>query len=90
MQACRQVAVRELLKCVSKQSYEFRQRRGGAHFFLLVSRDALGFGVPVFAFGNDRARRLLGDAGIIFNDKRDPRALAGVAAMLLTERFLIQ
>ena len=50
--------------------------------------DALAFGVPVFAFGTDIARRLLGAAGIIFNDKRDPRALAGVAAMMLTDRSL--
>ncbi|MEA2784718.1 MAG: hypothetical protein QOF71_822 [Candidatus Eremiobacteraeota bacterium] len=50
--------------------------------------DALGFGVPVFAFGNDPAKRLLGQAGIIFNDKRNPRALAGVAAMMLTDKSL--
>jgi glycosyltransferase involved in cell wall biosynthesis len=50
--------------------------------------DALGFGVPVFAYGSDVARRVLGDAGIIFGDKRDPRALAGVAALILTDRAL--
>jgi hypothetical protein len=42
----------------------------------------------VFAFGNAVARRVLGDAGIIFSDKRDPRSLAGVAAMMLTDRSL--
>jgi glycosyltransferase involved in cell wall biosynthesis len=50
--------------------------------------DAMGFGVPVFAFGNPVSRRVLGDAGILFSDKRDPRALAGVAAMILTDRSL--
>jgi glycosyltransferase involved in cell wall biosynthesis len=50
--------------------------------------DALGFGVPIFAYANDGVRRLLGEAGILYNDKRDPRALAGVAALLLTDRVL--
>lgn len=49
---------------------------------------ALGFGVPVFAFGNPLSRRVLGNAGLLFSDKRDPRTLAGVAALLLTDRSL--
>jgi glycosyltransferase involved in cell wall biosynthesis len=52
--------------------------------------DALGFGVPVFAFGNAVSRRVLGSAGILFRDKTDPRALAGVAALMLTDRALRQ
>jgi glycosyltransferase involved in cell wall biosynthesis len=50
--------------------------------------DALGFGVPVLAFANPRARSILGSAGILFNDKRDPRALAGVAALILGDPSL--
>ena len=50
--------------------------------------DALGFGVPVLAFSNPRSRSVLGSAGILFNDKRDPRALAGVAALILSDGSL--
>ena len=50
--------------------------------------DALGYGVPVFAFANPPSQRVLGDAGIMFNDKRDPRTLAGIAAVILTDRGL--
>ncbi|HYW54541.1 MAG TPA: glycosyltransferase [Dongiaceae bacterium] len=50
--------------------------------------DALGFGVPVFAFANDVSRRVLGDSGLLFNDKRDPRALAGAAVLLMTDSAL--
>jgi glycosyltransferase involved in cell wall biosynthesis len=50
--------------------------------------DALGFGVPVFAFANGASRRILGRSGLLFNDKRDPRALAGAAVLLLTDRAL--
>lgn len=50
--------------------------------------DALGFGVPVFAFANPLSRRVLGPAGLLFNDKRDPRTLAGIVATILTDRTL--
>ena len=50
--------------------------------------DALGFGVPVFAFANEDSRRVLGGSGLLFNDKRDPRALAGAAVLILTDRSL--
>jgi glycosyltransferase involved in cell wall biosynthesis len=50
--------------------------------------DALGFGVPVFAFANSRSRQVLGDAGVLFRDKGDPRALAGIATLILTDRSL--
>jgi glycosyltransferase involved in cell wall biosynthesis len=50
--------------------------------------DALGFGVPVLAFANPASRRVLGSAGILFNDKRDPLALAALAALMITDRAL--
>jgi glycosyltransferase involved in cell wall biosynthesis len=50
--------------------------------------DALGYGVPVFAFANPVAERVLGDAGILFERKDDMRTLGGVAAMLLTDASL--
>jgi glycosyltransferase involved in cell wall biosynthesis len=50
--------------------------------------DALGYGVPLFAFANPFARHIAGDAGLLFNDKTQPRTLAGVAALLLTDRAL--
>ena len=50
--------------------------------------DALGFGVPVFAFGNRRSRAILGEAGMLFSYKTDPRTLAGIATLLLTDRAL--
>jgi len=50
--------------------------------------DALGFGVPVFAFANGISRRVLGGSGLLFTDKRDPRALAGAAVLLLTDGAL--
>ena len=50
--------------------------------------DAFGYGVPVFAFANESARGVLASAGLLFNDKRDPNALAGVATLILTDRSL--
>jgi glycosyltransferase involved in cell wall biosynthesis len=50
--------------------------------------DALGYGVPVFAFGNDASRSALDTSGLLFWDQSDFRALAGVAALLLTDRTL--
>ena len=50
--------------------------------------DALGFGVPVFAFANGVSRRVLGGCGLLFNDKRDPRTLAGAAVLMLKDRAL--
>jgi glycosyltransferase involved in cell wall biosynthesis len=50
--------------------------------------DALGFGVPVFAFANGVSRRVLGGSGLLFTDKRDPRALAGAAVLMLKDRAL--
>jgi glycosyltransferase involved in cell wall biosynthesis len=50
--------------------------------------DALGYGVPVFAFANEGSRSVLGGAAMLFNDKRDPRALAGVAALILSDPSL--
>jgi glycosyltransferase involved in cell wall biosynthesis len=50
--------------------------------------DALGFGVPVFAFANATSRRVMGSAGLLFGDKRDPRSLAAVAALILSDRAL--
>jgi glycosyltransferase involved in cell wall biosynthesis len=50
--------------------------------------DALAAGVPVFAFANPVSRRVLDDCAILFNDKHDVRALAGVAALLLADRAL--
>jgi hypothetical protein len=47
--------------------------------------DAFGYGVPVFAFANERSREVLETSGLLFNDKRNARALAGVAAMILTD-----
>jgi glycosyltransferase involved in cell wall biosynthesis len=47
--------------------------------------DAFGYGVPVFAFANERSRDVLETSGLLFNDKREARALAGVAAMILTD-----
>ena len=50
--------------------------------------DALGFGVPVLAFANESSRRVLGSAALLFNDKRDPLALAALAALVITDRSL--
>jgi glycosyltransferase involved in cell wall biosynthesis len=50
--------------------------------------DALGFGVPVFAFANARSRTVLGQAGILFGDKSDPRVTAGIATLILRDRSL--
>lgn len=50
--------------------------------------DALGFGVPVLAFAGAAARAVLGPSGILFGDKRDLRAVAGVGALLLRDAEL--
>jgi glycosyltransferase involved in cell wall biosynthesis len=52
--------------------------------------DALGYGVPVFAFANPRSTELLASSGLLFSDKQDQRALAGVAALLMTDDDLAE
>ena len=49
---------------------------------------AFGYGIPVLAFANQRSAEALATSGLLFNDKHDPRALAGVAALILTDRPL--
>lgn len=50
--------------------------------------DALAYGVPVFAFSNAVAAQVADSCGLLFKDKTDPRALAGVAALVVTDRAL--
>ena len=50
--------------------------------------DALGYGVPVLAFANPTTRQLMEKSGLLFTDKSDLRAVAGVAALLLTDDAL--
>lgn len=50
--------------------------------------DALAYGVPAFAFSNVFAARILGSSGLMFKDKTQPRELAGVAALLVTDHTL--
>jgi len=50
--------------------------------------DALGYGIPVFAFANPGSAAALAECGLRFWDKRDLRTLAGVAALILTDRSL--
>ncbi len=50
--------------------------------------DALGYGVPVFAFASDAARDTLASSGLLFTEIDDFRALAGVAALILTDASL--
>jgi glycosyltransferase involved in cell wall biosynthesis len=50
--------------------------------------EALGYGIPIFVFKNERTAQTLGPAGLLFNDKRELRTLAGVAALVLTDGSL--
>jgi glycosyltransferase involved in cell wall biosynthesis len=50
--------------------------------------DALGYGVPVFAFASDAARETLASSGLLFTELDDFRALAGLAALILTDASL--
>jgi glycosyltransferase involved in cell wall biosynthesis len=50
--------------------------------------DALGFGVPIIAFANPRARAVLGPSGLLMRARDDHRTLAGVATLLLRDTAL--
>lgn len=50
--------------------------------------DALGFGVPIIAFANPRARAVLGPSGLLVRARGDQRTLGGLAALLLRDPAL--
>jgi glycosyltransferase involved in cell wall biosynthesis len=71
--------------CYRSSELFWSMAEGGSERELI---DALGFGVPALVFASAAAREVLGPSGMLFGDKRDPRALAGVAALLLGDAAL--